>query len=73
MLIISNKLTMTLYLSPLEYRIQLFQELISKGKYYRLKNFNLDLIRLRFRKGKGKFLKPEPWEMRNYEESFVFY
>ncbi len=64
---------MTHCLSPLDYRIQLFQELIQKGFYYRLKNFNLDLIKIRFRKGKGKFLKPEPWEMRNYKENFVFY
>ncbi len=64
---------MTHYLSPLDYRIQLFQELIQKGFYYRLKNFNLDLIKIRFRKGKGKFLKPEPWEMRNYQENFCFY
>ncbi len=64
---------MTHNLSPLDYRIQLFQELIQKGFYYRLKNFNLDLIKIRFRKGKGKFLKPEAWEMRNYEENFCFY
>jgi hypothetical protein len=69
MLIISNKLTM----SALEQRIKLFQELIQKGYYYRLKNFNLDLIRIRFRKGNGKFLKPESWEIRNYEENFCFY
>jgi hypothetical protein len=73
MLIISNKLTMSLHLSPLEHRVQLFQELVSKGLYYRIKNFNLDLIKIRFRKGKGKFLKPEPWEMRNYQENFCFY
>ncbi len=60
-------------MSALEQRIKLFQELIQKGYYYRLKNFNLDLIRLRFRKGNGKFLKPEPWEMRNYQENFCFY
>jgi hypothetical protein len=60
-------------MSPLEHRVLRFQELITKGKYYRIMNFNLDLIRIRFRKGKGKFLKPEPWEMRNYEENFCFY
>ncbi len=60
-------------MSALEQRIKLFQELIQKGYYYRLKNFNLDLIRIRFRKGNGKFLKPESWEIRNYEENFCFY
>jgi hypothetical protein len=64
---------MSLYLSPLEHRVLRFQELITKGKYYRIMNFNLDLIRIRFRKGNGKFLKSEPWEIRNYEENFCFY
>lgn len=69
MLILSNKLTM----SPLEHRIKLFQELILKGIYYRIMNFNLDLIRIRFQKGNGKFLKPEYWEIRNYKENFCLY
>ncbi len=60
-------------MSALEQRVLRFQELITKGKYYRIMNFNLDLIRIRFRKGNGKFLKPEKWEMRNYEENFCFY
>jgi hypothetical protein len=60
-------------MSPLETRILRFQELVSKGKYYQIMNFNLDLIRILFRKGNGKFLKPEEWEMRNYEENFCFY
>ncbi len=64
---------MSPYLSPLEQRVLRFQELITKGKYYRIMNFNLDLIRIRFRKGSGKFLKPEPWEIRNYEENWGFY
>jgi hypothetical protein len=64
---------MSPYLSPLEHRILRFQDLISKGKYYRIMNFNLDIIRIQFRKGKGKFLKPEEWEIRNYEENFCFY
>jgi len=57
----------------LEHRVLRFQDLIAKGKYYRIMNFNLDLIRIRFRKGNGKFSKPNPWEMRNYEENFCFY
>ncbi len=60
-------------MSALEQRVLRFQELITKGKYYRIMNFNLDLIRIRFRKGNGKFLKPDLWEMRNYEENFCFY
>ena len=57
----------------LDHRILRFQDLIAKGIYYRIMNFNLDLIRIRFRKGNGKFIKPESWEMRNYEENFCFY
>ncbi len=65
----SNKLNISL----VECRVKLFQELIKKEKYYRIMNFNLDLIKIQFRKGNGKFLKPEDWEIRNYEENFCFY
>ncbi len=57
----------------LDHRILRFQDLIAKGKYYQIMNLNLDLIRIRFRKGNGKFLKPEPWEMLKYEKNFCFY
>jgi len=60
-------------MTPIEHRIKLFQELVKKGIYYRIKNFNLDIIVLQFRKGKGKFLKPDAWEIENYEENFGFY
>ncbi len=69
MLTKSNKLTMT----PLEHRVRLFQELIQKGEYFSIKNFNLDFIKERFRKGKGTYLKPQKWEVINYLENRAFY
>jgi hypothetical protein len=60
-------------MSALEHRVQLFQDLVSKGLYYRIKNFNLDFIKERFRKGNGKFLKPTKWETINYIEGWCFY
>jgi hypothetical protein len=60
-------------MTALEKRVLRFQDLITKGKYYCIMNFNLDIIRIRFRKGNGKFLKPEAWEIRNYQENFCFY
>lgn len=64
---------MTLYLSPLDYRIKRFQDLIAKGKYYRIMNWNLGLIQQCFWKGKGVFVKPNMWEIRNHTENFSFY
>lgn len=60
-------------MNPLEYRIKRFQELVDKGKYYRIMNWNLALIRKCFWKGRGKFVKPEPWEILNHYENFSFY
>ena len=58
---------------PLEHRVRLFQELVDKGKYYRIMNWNLALICKCFWKGRGKFIKPEPWEIRNHYENFCFF
>jgi hypothetical protein len=70
MLIISNKLSM----SPLEYRIALFQSLINDhDKYYRIMNFNLDIILDRFRKGNGKYIKPTKRDIINYLDLTWFY
>ena len=57
----------------IDYRICRFQDLISKGKYYRIMNWNLALIRKCFWKGRGKFIKPKKWEIRNHSEDFVFF
>lgn len=70
MLIISNKLSM----SPLEYRIARFQSLINDHDiYYRIMNFNLDIILDRFRKGNGKYLKLTKREFTNYLDLTWFY
>ena len=60
-------------MNPIDYRIRRFQELILMGKYYRIMNWNLSLIRKCFWKGKGKFIKPESWEIRNHREDFGFF
>lgn len=60
-------------MNPLEHRVKRFQELVDKGKYYRIMNWNLALLRQCFRKGKGKFVKPEPWEILNHYENFGFF
>lgn len=58
---------------PLDYRIKRFQDLIAKGKYYRIMNWNLSLIRKCFWKGNGKFIKPDRCEIRNHCEDFGFF
>jgi hypothetical protein len=60
-------------MSPIDYRIKLFQDLIAKGKYYQIMNWNLELIRQCFWKGGGKFKKPDKWEIRNHYDHFCFY
>lgn len=57
----------------LEHRIIRFQELIEKGRYYRIMNWNLALLRKCFWKGRGKFMKPDYWEIKNHYENFCFY
>lgn len=60
-------------MNPVDYRIKHFQELILKGKYYRIMNWNLALIRRCFWKGNGKFIKPERWEIMNHYEDYSFF
>ena len=60
-------------MTPLDHRVLRFQELISKGKYYRIMNWNLGLIQQCFWKGKGVFVKPNQWEIRNHIEIFYSY
>jgi hypothetical protein len=57
---------------PIEERVRLFQDLIAKGIYYRIMNWNLYVIRRSFREGGGKFKKPEDWQVRNYREDIGF-
>jgi hypothetical protein len=56
-----------------EQRIIRFQELIAKGEYYRIMNWNLALIQKCFWKGNGKFSKPNCLEIENHIENFCFY
>lgn len=45
--------------TPLEYRIMRFQDLINENKeYFRLMNWNLDIIKHFSQKGNGKFIRP---------------
>jgi hypothetical protein len=60
-------------MNPIDYRIKRFQELIDKGKYYRIMNWNLVLIRKCFWKGNGKFIKPDQRELLNHYEDFGFF
>lgn len=60
-------------MSLLEYRIQHFQNLINKGRYYRIMNWNLSLIRKCFRKGNGKFLKPTKWNIVQHKEDYCLF
>lgn len=60
-------------MNPIDCRICHFQELIDKGRYYRIMNWNLVLIRKCFWKGQGKFIKPNYWEIRNHYEGFCFF
>lgn len=63
-----------MYLTPLENRIARFQSLINDhDKYYRIMNFNLDIIRDRFRKGNGNYLKPTKKDIINYFDLTWFY
>lgn len=64
---------MSLYLSPLEHRINQFQKLIGKGRYYKIMNWNLALLRKCFWKGNGKFIKPTQQEIKNHYEDLCFY
>ena len=57
----------------IDYRIKHFQELIKKGEYYRIMNWNLALIRRCFWKGHGKFIKPDRREIINHIEDFCFF
>jgi len=60
-------------MNPIDYRIRHFQELILMGKYYRIMNWNLALIRKCFWKGRGKFIKPDQREIINHCEDFGFF
>ena len=60
-------------MSLIESRIMRFQELISKGKIYKLMNFNLYILRRCFQKGNGKFVKLTEQEYSNFWENYVFY
>jgi hypothetical protein len=57
----------------LEARVRRFQELIAKGFYYRRMNFNLYMLKAGFRKGHGRYVKLEKWELRNHTENWVFF
>lgn len=61
-------------MTPIEYRIARFQDLINKkGKIYKLMNFNLYILRMCFKKGRGKFIPLEDWEYSNFMEDWNFY
>jgi len=60
-------------MTPIENRIQRFQELVAKGKYYKLMNFNLYILRMCSKKGRGKFMALNASEYMNYEEDINFY
>ncbi len=57
----------------IEYRISRFQELVAKGGYYSIMNWNLHILRLSFRNGHGTFKKPTFYEIRNYIEDYAFW
>jgi hypothetical protein len=44
--------------TPLEYRIQRFQELVKKGVYYRIMTWNIDIIMYFTYHNSGKFKRP---------------
>jgi hypothetical protein len=56
----------------IEERVRRFQDLIAKGTYYRIMNWNLYVLRRSFWAGGGKFKKPDVWEVRNYREDAGF-
>jgi hypothetical protein len=56
----------------IEERIRHTQELISKGNIYRIMNFNLFILKMAFRKGRGQFSKLSASEIENYKEDFNF-
>jgi hypothetical protein len=60
--------------NALEHRVARFQYLINEHDiYYRIMNFNLDIILDRFRKGNGKYINPQKWEIINYLDGTWFY
>lgn len=59
-------LSQTLITSPIEYRISRARELLEKGKYYLIKNYNLFIICSQFKN--GKFILPTKKEMFRYHD-----
>jgi len=59
--------------TAIEHRIIRFQELINKGKIYKLMNFNLYILQMCFKKGKGTYVPLNNLEYNNYLEDYVFY
>jgi hypothetical protein len=66
-------LSQKLITSPIEYRIILAREHISRGALYYVKDYNLYIIRKHFKA--GKFIRPTKEEMLKYKyrmEEFIY-
>lgn len=60
-------------MSEIEARIRRFQQLIAKGRYYRLMNFTLTILKASFRKGGGRYVKLDKREQKCIDEVWCFH